>query len=294
MSGFRQGFLQTNGIRLHYAAAGAQKAPLLLLVHGFPEFWYSWRHQLNDFAATHHVVALDNRGFNLSDKPEGDAAYRTNVVVRDLVGVADYFGADRFVLAGHDWGGAAAWAFALSHPERLERLIILNAPHPWILQKRLVEERDQRTASAYINMFREPGAAERMMADGGEAFYAWLMGDLVTSGAVDNADRDLYLEAWRRPGAMHAMLGWYRSSPIVVPGPDELVSPPSWFSKPFPRLKVPTRVIWGIRDTLLLPSLLNDLDQLVPDLSIDRIDAGHFLTQEAPEAVTAAMRRALL
>nr|WP_208402914.1 alpha/beta hydrolase [Sphingomonas japonica] len=277
------------GVSLDVATAGDPAAPALFFLHGFPESHRTWRHQLPEFARSHFCVAPDQRGFARSDKPGGIDAYTPDRPVADLVALADHFGIDRFTLVGHDWGGAIAWMAALQHPDRIERLIILNAPHPQIFQRTLLDDPAQRAASQYIRAFRNPDLEKHIDAIGLAAFF-----DTSFAKHVDRAllapEKAAYLDEWGQPGALTAMLNWYRASAIVVPAPDEQVERPAFVDAPFPPIAMPTLVIWGIRDGALLPCQLNGLEAVVPDLTVERIDAGHFVPWEAPEAVNAAMR----
>jgi len=150
------GFAEGEGVQLHYARAGV--GPLMLFLHGFPEFWYGWRRQLPEFGRDHLALAPDQRGYNLSDKPAGKEAYRIDRMVADVAALAGRFATGPMVLVGHDWGGAVAWAFAIKHPELVERLIILNAPHPVLMQRRLASDPEQAAASQYMRRFRKPDA----------------------------------------------------------------------------------------------------------------------------------------
>lgn len=277
------------GVELGVAVAGDPAAPAIILLHGFPESHRTWRHQIPELAKTHFVIAPDQRGFARSSKPEGAENYTPDKTVGDLIALADHFGKDRFILAGHDWGGAIAWMAALQHPNRVERLIIVNAPHPFVFQKSLFDDMEQRAASQYIRLFRNPGLEAQLETMGLGTFF-----DTTFARHADPAllapERDAYLDQWGQPGAMTAMLNWYRASAIVVPGMDETLERPAFLDGPFPPLQMPVLVIWGMRDKALLPVQLEGLDQLVPDLKVVKADAGHFVPWENPGAVNAAIR----
>lgn len=290
MAGFElQRIALSTGVELDVATAGDPAAPAIVLLHGFPESHRTWRHQIPELAKTHFVIAPDQRGFARSSKPEGAENYTPDKTVGDLIALADHFGKDRFVLIGHDWGGAIAWMAALQHPNRVERLIIVNAPHPFVFQKSLFDDMEQRAASQYIRLFRNPGLEAQLEAMGLGTFF-----DTTFARHADPAllapERDAYLDEWGQPGAMTAMLNWYRASAIVVPGMDETPERPAFLDGPFPPLQMPVLVIWGMGDTALLPIQLEGLDQLVPDLKIVKVDAGHFVPWEKPEAVNTAIR----
>ncbi|MES2442841.1 MAG: alpha/beta hydrolase [Pseudomonadota bacterium] len=278
------------GVELDVAISGDSASPALFFLHGFPESHRTWRHQLAEFARDHYVVAPDQRGFARSSKPEGVENYTPDKPVGDLIALADHLGIDRFTLVGHDWGGAIAWMAALQNPGRIERLIILNAPHPLVFQRTLFDDPDQRAASQYIRAFRNLGIDTYIANIGIEGFF--------DTTFVKHADPALlapekanYLDEWNQPGAMTAMLNWYRASSIIVPEPGDTPDRPAWIDGPFPPVTQPTLVIWGMGDKALLPSQLEGLDALVPDLTIVEVaDAGHFVPWEKPEAVNAAMR----
>lgn len=280
----------STGVALDVAVAGEPGAPAMIFLHGFPESHRTWRHQIAEFARDHYVIAPDQRGYARSDKPEGVAAYAADAIVADLIALADHFGAARFTLVAHDWGGAVAWLAALRHPDRIARLIILNAPHPLIFQQSLFDDPAQRAASQYIRAFRDPGLEARIEAMGIDRFFDVTFAPHVDAAAVAG-ERDRYLDEWRQPGALTGMLNWYRASAIVVPALDGDEARPGWIDGPFPSIQPPTLVIWGMRDRALLPVQLGGLDALVDDLTIVRIeDAGHFVPWERPAAVNAAIR----
>ncbi|PJI88013.1 alpha/beta hydrolase [Sphingomonas koreensis] len=290
MAGFElQRIALSTGVELDVATAGDPAAPAIILLHGFPESHRTWRHQIPELAKTHFVIAPDQRGFARSSKPEGAENYAPDKTVGDLIALADHFGKDRFVLVGHDWGGAIAWMAALQHPNRVERLIIVNAPHPFVFQKSLFDDMEQRAASQYIRLFRNPGLEAQLEAMGLGTFFDTTFARHANP-ALLAPERDAYLDEWSQPGAMTAMLNWYRASAIVVPGMDETPERPAFLDGPFPSLQMPVLVIWGMGDTALLPVQLEGLDQLVPDLKIVEVDAGHFVPWENPAAVNAAIR----
>lgn len=279
----------TTGVELDVATAGDPAHPPMILLHGFPESHRTWRHVMPDLARDHFVIAPDQRGYAGSSKPEGVAAYTPDKPVADLIALADHFGLDRFTLVAHDWGGAIAWMAALKHPDRIARLVIINAPHPLIFQRTLFDDPAQRAASQYMTAFRNPTLERHIETIGLDAFF-----DTSFAKHADLAmladDKPDYLAEWSQPGAMTAMLNWYRASAIIVPAMHETPARPDWLDAPFPPLAMPVLVIWGLRDVALLPSQLDGLDTLVPDLTIARVDAGHFVPWENPDAVIAAIR----
>ncbi|MCW3837485.1 alpha/beta fold hydrolase [Sphingomonas canadensis] len=280
----------STGVELDVASAGDPAAPAMIFLHGFPESHRTWRHQMADLSRDHFVIAPDQRGFARSSKPEGVEEYAPAKTVADLFALADHFGIRGFTLVGHDWGGAIAWIAALQNPQRVRRLIILNAPHPLVFQRSMFDGSGQREASQYIRAFRNPDLEKHIAAIGVEGFF-----DTTFVKHADPAlmadERAAYLDQWSQPGAMTAMLNWYRASTVVVPATGEEATPPGWLDGPFPPLTQPVLVIWGMKDGALLPVQLDGLDAVVDDLTVVRIaDAGHFVTWEKPAPVNAAIR----
>ena len=277
------------GVELDVAVAGDPANPPIVLLHGFPESHRTWRYQIPALAKDHFVLAPDQRGFARSSKPQGVEHYTPDKPVADLLALADHFGIGDFTLAGHDWGGAIAWMAAINHPDRIKHLIIVNAPHPFAFQRLLFDDHDQRAASQYITAFRNPALDTHIETIGLDAFFD---GSFMrhTDFEKVRAEKPIYLDQWGQPGAMPAMLNWYRASALTVPGMDETPERPAYLDGPFPPLETPTLVIWGTGDKALLPSNLEGLEQYVPNMTLEKIDAGHFVPWEAPEAVTGAMR----
>ena len=278
------------GVGLDVTLGGPPDAPAIIFLHGFPESARTWRHQMADLAADFRVIAPDQRGFAGSDKPADVSAYAIRHLVADVFALADALAATSFVLAGHDWGGAVAWAAALRRPERLAGLVIANGPHPHVFQDRLWRDRAQREASQYITAYRRPGAARAIRAAGLERFLDQTLGRHLAGRPLTAEDRSAYLAEWSHVGALEAMLNWYVASPLVVPPIDDPGPAPTWLRQPFPKVETPTLVVWGRQDQALLPAQLDGLPPHVPDLRVREVDAGHFLTWEQPQAVTAAIR----
>ncbi|CAG9173171.1 Epoxide hydrolase A [Cupriavidus laharis] len=289
-----------NGTRLHYASAGERGKPLMLFVHGFPEFWFEWEAQLAEFGHTYFAVAPDLRGFNLSSKPEAVEAYRPRHIVEDLVQFVSALGYEHCVVVAHDWGGAICWNLAIQFPQLVEQLVIINSPHPYVFAKALATDPQQQAASAYMNWLRRPGSEEVLAANN----FAMLESMLTASGEqpapwFSGETREKYLAAWALPGegASHSLSGgvnYYRASPMHPPGPGE---PPPDISRLDPAafvVRVPTLVIWGERDRALPKSLLDGLEQFVPDMRLERIpDGTHWVVHEQPELVNRLIRGAL-
>ena len=277
------------GVALDVATAGNPAAPAIILLHGFPESHRTWRHQIPVLARTHFVIAPDQRGFARSDKPLGVENYTPDRPLADLLALADHFGRTRFTLVGHDWGGAIAWMAAINHADRVERLIILNAPHPLIFQRTLFDDPDQRAASQYMRAFRDPGIEAHIATIGVEAYFdRTFLGHAVPALLAD--EKPHYLDQWTVPGALTAMFNWYRASAMIVPAMDEAPPRPAFLDEPFPPIAVPVLMIWGMNDIALRPSQLAGLAPLVPRLTLVPLPtAGHFVPWEAPDAVNAAI-----
>jgi pimeloyl-ACP methyl ester carboxylesterase len=286
---FRKVALST-GVTLNIALAGSPEAPPVILLHGFPESHRTWRGLAPLLEDEFRLVMPDQRGFAGSDRPRDVEAYKTDILVDDIFALAEALGIERFALVGHDWGGAISWAAALRGDPRLTRLAVINAPHPVIFQKSLIQDSDQRGASQYITAFRAPGFEAAVAAMGWEAFFAKSFGGHVDLAIIPPQERAQYIADWSAPGGFTAMLNWYRAAQVMVPPPGIEVPIPDFLLRAFPKLPVPVLVIWGMQDKALLPLQLDGLDALVPDLRIARIaDAGHFVPWEKPEAVAAAL-----
>ncbi|HEV2815963.1 MAG TPA: alpha/beta hydrolase [Allosphingosinicella sp.] len=279
------------GVTLNVAAGGARGGEAIVFLHGFPESHRTWRDVAPALAEDFFVVAPDQRGFGASDKPEGVENYRAERPVEDLVALADALDIGRFTLVGHDWGGAIAWLAALKHPDRVARLGIVNAPHPLVFQKSLIDDPAQRAASQYISAFRNPAMERGIEAMGFDTFFDKTFASHADISRLDAAERQAYLDDWSAPGALTAMLNWYRASEIVVPAVGEAAEAPAWTRLPFPPIAVPTLVVWALRDKALLPVQLEGLHDLVADLRIVTIpEAGHFVPWEQPGPVSEAIR----
>jgi pimeloyl-ACP methyl ester carboxylesterase len=280
-------YAEINGIRLHYVTAG--KGPLIIFLHGFPEFWYEWKDQLAEFGKDHLAVAPDMRGYNLSAKPASVDQYDTRYLIEDVRALAEHLGRKKFVLVGHDWGGAVAWLFAAAHPEYVDRLVIVNAPHPAVFTRLLRENPDQQRASQYMLMFRGEHGEAMLSANN----YAMLTGIVVKGDSFTDEDRKQYLAAWSQPGALTGGLNYYRAARIGPPPPGADVPSENSFSGDPAQFRItpPTLVIWGEKDTALLTSNLDGLDQFVPHLTVKRIPEGsHWVIHEKPGEVNGYIR----
>lgn len=284
------GFAQNGPIKLHYRTSGARHSsePMLLFLHGFPEFSGAWDAMLAHFGATHFCVAPDLRGFGDSDKPLEVAAYKPGALMSDIAALIRHFGRQKAIIIAHDWGGAIAWGFASRHAAMVEKLIILNAPHAVPFAHALATDPAQQRASHYMLKLRMPGMAERLRADDGRALVAMFNQPVSGHSVLTPELLATYRKNWQQPGAVEAMLNYYHVTPLLPPEPDHpgaaaLALDPTQFAVP-----VPTLVIWGMKDQALLALLLDGLEDLVPELRIERLEnAGHFCAHEEPERIAA-------
>jgi pimeloyl-ACP methyl ester carboxylesterase len=280
----------STGITLNVALAGPEDAAPVILLHGFPESHRSWRAIVPLLEDRFRLVMPDQRGFGGSDAPPDPADYRIDKILADLFALADALGIGEFALVGHDWGGAAAWAAAIRGNSRITRLAIINAPHPVIFQKSLIENADQRASSQYINAFRVPGFEATVQAMGFGTFFDKSFRRHLDLATIPTEERDRYIAEWSRPGTLTGMLNWYRASPILVPPPGVTVPLPGWLLGAFPKIHIPVRVIWGVDDAALLPMQLDGLDALIDEVEVVRLPGvGHFAPWQAPEKVAAAL-----
>ncbi len=281
-------YAEANGIRLHYVTAG--KGKLLLFAHGFPEFWYAWKNQLVEFGRDYQAVAPDMRGYNLSSKPTDVEQYQVQYLVEDLRALVEELGHNTCILAGHDWGGLVAWVFAMTHPEYVEKLIIINAPHPAIFQRELRENPAQQQASRYMLLYRSPQAEQMLSSNNYEVLVQRVLGEGLKQGFFTDEDRKAYLAAWSQPGALTGGLNYYRAARIGLPTGDEQEA--TGFAGALSMVvDVPTLVIWGEKDTALLTGNLEGLDMFVPDLTIKRIPEGtHWVIHEQPALINTSIR----
>jgi pimeloyl-ACP methyl ester carboxylesterase len=274
--------IHTNGIKLHYVTQG--EGPLMLFLHGFPEFWYSWRHQIPEFAKDYKVVAIDLRGYNDSDKPAAKSAYVMPELVADVKGVIQGLGYEQCALVGHDWGGAIAWNFAYAHPEMVKQLVILNIPHIAKFSQGLTTPQ-QLLRSWYIFFFQLPMLPELyIQANDFQTLERILSGTTVKKSTFTDEDISLYKEAFAKRGALTSALNYYRNA-----------LQPSLLSRKWKVLDVPTLMIWGEEDVALGKELTYGTEQYVKDFRIRYIpNCSHWVHQEQPDLVNQYMREFLL
>ena len=293
-------YADVNGIRLHYVTKG--QGPVILFIHGFPEFWYAWKPQVEEFSRDHQAVAVDLRGYNLSSRPKEVEQYAIPLLVADIQALADHLLRDRprkkLTLVGHDWGGVVAWVFAMVHPEYLDRFVAINSPHPAVFQREIRENPAQQKASSYMVMFRSEQAEAALSANNYEALARAVFEGSAKPEAFSEEDRRAYREAWSQPGALTGGLNYYRASRAGPPPPNAATAAGSAAEPAAPLaqlptqpIRVPTLVIWGEKDRALLTGNLDGLDAHVTDLRIRRIPAGtHWVVHEFPAEIHAYIR----
>jgi pimeloyl-ACP methyl ester carboxylesterase len=269
------GEVQLNELSLHYACQGERVAdqPTILMLHGFPEFWMGWAEVMALLAPDHRVIAPDQRGYNSSDKPEALEDYELDHLVGDIGDLIDLIG-EPVILVGHDWGGAVAWAVAAEHPDKLDRLVIANAPHMNVFGELLASDPAQQEAFSYLDLFMLDGADELLAAND-----FGLLADMF-EGVLSEEELAAYKEAWGQERAIEGGLNWYRANFVDgLPASDAQLF-----------IEVPTLVLWGMDDTALLPSNLDGLDAWVEDLQIQEVPgATHWIAHEVPETVAGAI-----
>ena len=265
----KHGFADSNGVKIHYATLG--KGPLVVMIHGFPDYWYTWRHQMQALADDHQVVAIDMRGYNKSDKPKGQKNYDMKFLIGDVLAVVKHFKQEKATIVGHDWGGAVAWGVAMTAPQVCDKLIILNLPHMRGLSRELANNPAQQKNSAYARAFQMPGAHLALNAKG---LSRWVK---------DPKARARYVEAFKRSD-FEAMLHYYKQN---YPRP-----PYKENTSPVTKVKMPVLMFHGLDDKALLPGALNDTwDWLEKDLTLVTIPgADHFVQQDAAEKVSRTMK----
>ena len=265
----KHGFANSSGVKIHYATLG--KGPLVVMIHGFPDYWYTWRHQMETLAEDHQVVAIDMRGYNKSDKPKGKEQYDMKFLIGDVLAVVKHFKKEKATIVGHDWGGAVAWGVAMAAPQICDKLIILNLPHMRGLARELANNPQQQKNSAYARRFQLPGAHLALSAKG---LSGWVK---------DPKARAHYIEAFKRSD-FEAMLNYYKQN---YPRP-----PYKENTSPIVKVKMPVLMFHGLDDKALLPGALNDTWQwLEKDLTLVTIPgADHFVQQDAAQKVSRTMK----
>jgi pimeloyl-ACP methyl ester carboxylesterase len=268
-------FIRTNDIVLHTVMAGPADGPVVVLLHGFPEFWYGWRHQIPALAAAgFRVWAPDQRGYNLSDKLRGRAAYRTDVLAQDAIGLIAATGQPQVYLVGHDWGAMVAWWVALTAPDCVRRLAILNVPHPEVSVRHVRSDPRQMARSTYAAFFQLPWLPERLLSAANYRLLAQGMKNSSRQGAFSDEELDHYRQAWAKPRALQSMLNWYRAF-LLHPVPDGSL-----------RVTMPTTIIWGKRDFALRSVMAEESADLCAQRELIWLpDNSHWVQHEAADRV---------
>ncbi|HEX5081288.1 MAG TPA: alpha/beta hydrolase [Blastocatellia bacterium] len=265
------GYADSGGVKIHYAALGDKKNPLIVMIHGFPDFWYTWRDQMAALSSDYYVVAIDQRGYNLSDKPKGVENYDVRLLVGDVIAVIKHLGHEKAIIVGHDWGGIVSWTLAMYQPQFVEKLIILNLPHPRGLTRELANNPQQQKNSQYARNFQQPDAHTKVTAEG------------LTFWVKDPEAKKKYIEAFKRSD-FEAMLNYYKRNYPREPYKED--------TSPLVKVKMPVLMIHGLGDTALLPGALNNTwEWLESDLTLVTIpNSGHFVQQDASDLVTRSIK----
>lgn len=269
------GYADSGGVNIHYASLGS--GPLIVMIHGFPDYWYTWCSQMEVLSADYQCVAMDLRGYNLSDKPKGVDNYAMELLVGDVAAVIRDLGRDKAIVVGHDWGGAISWAFSLTRPEMLERLIILNVPHPLGFARELADNPQQQKSSQYARDYQKEGAHLKIKA---EDLAFWVR---------DPEAKKKYIEAFERSD-VEAMLNYYKRSFAKKD------SAAAQAQRDYPKVKAPVLIIYGLKDKYVLPAGLNNTwEWLEKGLTLVTVpEAGHFVQHDAADLVTRTIQQWLV
>lgn len=282
-----------NGIELDVLDEGPRDGPVLIFLHGFPDSHRTWRHQVARFSDRFRCIAPDQRGYRGSSKPKGVENYTPDKLIGDIFLLAAALDVAKFTIVGHDWGGAIAWGVALMGQGmgRVDRAVILNAPHPTIFPKLLYTNRQQRQASQYFRLFRDPASDALVEQFGLGGVLLKAFGETPENPKMEPEERAALMADWENREAAIAMLNWYRASPMEVLDMDAPYELPAGYQPvPIPKLTIPTLVVWAMDDIALPPANLEGMDELIEDLTVVKVPgSGHFVQWEAPDEVNAAM-----
>jgi pimeloyl-ACP methyl ester carboxylesterase len=271
MNDIQEEYIKTNDVTLHTIIIG--KGRPLILLHGFPDFWYGWKRVIPELKAKFKLIIPDMRGYNLSDKPKGTQKYRIKYLIDDIKGLIDALDLEKPFIAGHDWGGIVAWVFAEKYKELIQKLIILNSPHPKIFGSLLRTNKAQQKASFYIFQFLKPRGEQFLFENDFKWLKIALFGSLVNKKALDEFDKEQYINAWSQPNAIISGVNYYKANPSF----DDFTG----------IIKVPTLVFHGMKDTALLPVILEGLEKYVKDLIIQKIPkSSHWVMHEEPQLIS--------
>ncbi|MCH7959479.1 MAG: alpha/beta hydrolase [Candidatus Hydrogenedentes bacterium] len=268
-------YADSNGVKIHYVALG--EGPLIVFIHGFPDFWWTWHNQMDGLKDDFRVVAMDTRGYNKSDKPEGEEQYDMTLLIGDVAAVIRDVGEEKAIIVGHDWGGAIAWSFAMFMPQMTEQLVIVNLPHPSNMRRELMNNEEQYKNSAYARRFQEPDSHKMFTAEG--------LASMISRG--DESKKAIYLKAFEN-SSFESMMNYYKRNYPKEPFKEN--------PQEFPRVTMPVLEFHGLDDTALHHHGLNNTWELLDqDFTLVTIpNVGHFAHQEAPEIVTTTMKWWLL
>ena len=271
LNDIQEKYIKTNNVTLHTIIIG--KGRPLILLHGFPDFWYGWKNVIPELKDKFKLIIPDMRGYNLSDKPKGTQKYRIKYLIDDIKGLIDALDLEKPFIAGHDWGGIVAWVFAEKNPELIQKLIILNSPHPKIFESLLRTNKAQQKASFYIFQFLKPDGEQFLFENDFKWLKIALFGSLVNKGVLDEFDKEQYINAWSQPNAIISGVNYYKANPSF----DDFTG----------IIKVPTLVFHGMKDTALLPVILEGLEKYVKDLIVHKIpNSSHWVMHEEPQQIS--------
>jgi len=272
--------VKTNGIRLHTVMAGPKGGDPVVLLHGFPEFWYGWRFQISALAdAGYRVIVPDQRGYNRSEKPSGIDSYTVDTLAADVIGLLDTLGYEQAQVVGHDWGAGVTWQALLAHSERIERAVVMDVPHPVAFEEYLRETPSQILRSGYMGLFQLPSIPEWTLSAADWCLLRWFIDTSDHDDTFTDDDLARYRDAWSRPGAFTGMLNWYRA---LLRGDRE--QPPTM------TVETPTMVLWGAQDSYLHPEMAQLSIEHCTDSRLEVIEsATHWLHHEVPDRVNSLL-----
>ncbi|WEG18715.1 alpha/beta hydrolase [Alkalihalophilus pseudofirmus] len=273
--------IETNDIKLHTAVAGPEDGPLVILLHGFPEFWYGWRNQVEPLVQSgYRVVIPDQRGYNLSERPLEIKEYTIDHLRDDITGIIDYLGYKKANIIGHDWGGIVAWHLASTKPEYVEKLTVINSPHPAVFKSTILKNPMQLLRSMYMMFFRIPKLPETLLSKNDYDSVKKVLTQTSLPDTFTDQELSKYVQAWQQPNALTTMLNWYRAmtrTPLVKPS----------------IIQVPVQVLWGQKDAFLSSQLAKDSAALCNDAELIMIDGTHWVHLEKSELVNSMIEKFL-
>ncbi len=282
--------IHLNGQPFHYLGWGDRDATVILMLHGFPEYSGAWTEIAEDLGRDYHCVAPDQRGYGQSWAPEEVGDYKTGKLVGDMVALIEHLGGGPVIVFGHDWGAAVAYGLAIARPDLVSRLIIANGVHPAPFQRALAAGGAQTAASQYIHYLRAEGSEDRLAEDDFSKLIS-LFGASMDMGWMTPERRAAYLEEWRRPGRMRGMVNWYRASPMQLGGPGEAIADLPEMPADALRVRMPHLLIWGARDSALLPEATEGLEEYCDDLTRITIEtADHWILHQESHRVATEVR----